>query len=128
MIRNTRQKKVIESVILASGRPLTPNEIHELAVAECTGLGLRTVYRYLKELVSLNRIVGVDFPGQPARYEMADNKGNRAHLVCRKCDRVFPLLGIADPKIEYPKVDGVRIEGHEIVYFGYCEDCAAEGD
>ena len=79
MKRNTRQGEVILSAIKSAGRPLTPLEIHELAVKKMPRLGIATTYRHLRTLSESNQVVGVDYPGQPPRYEWADGQ-DKVHL------------------------------------------------
>ena len=122
MIRNTRQREIILNVMEEAARPLSPMEIHQLAVVQYPKLGLKTVYRHVNDLVENSHIAGVDYPGQPVRYEIVDERGSRPHLICRKCQRVFDLP-IEEPKIEYPELEDFQISGHEVVFFGICKSC-----
>jgi Fur family transcriptional regulator, ferric uptake regulator len=109
-------------VIRSAERPLAPAEIHELALELYPGLGLRTVYRHISDLVSTRQIAGVDYPGQPMRYEWVDHRGSRPHFICRGCQKVFDLP-IEEPVVPYPVLDEFVVEGHEVVYFGHCRKC-----
>ncbi len=114
-------------VINESQRPLTPVEIHELAKEYYPKLGLRTVYRHLKDMIDNAEIAGIDYPGQPVRYEMVDERGSRPHLICRVCKQVFDLP-VEEPEIPYPEMKEFKIEGHEVVYFGRCSSCLSDTD
>ncbi|MBP6351812.1 MAG: transcriptional repressor, partial [Candidatus Obscuribacter sp.] len=48
MERNTQQRKAIVNVIDAEQRPLSVQEILDLATHECPGLGIATVYRNVR--------------------------------------------------------------------------------
>lgn len=122
MIRNTRQRDALMKVIRDAKRPLSPVEIHQLALVYYPKLGMRTVYRYIRDLVKSRKIAGIDYPGQPVRYEVIDERGSRPHLICRFCQKTFDL-SIDEPKLGYPKLDDFVIEGHEVVYFGHCREC-----
>jgi Fur family ferric uptake transcriptional regulator len=122
MIRNTKQREAIMQVIEKAIRPLSPAEIHQLAKVHYPSIGLRTVYRHIKDLVESDEIAGIDYPGQPVRYEVVDNRGSRPHLICRRCGRLFDLP-IEEPDLYYPEMKDFVIEGHEVVYFGYCKHC-----
>jgi Fur family ferric uptake transcriptional regulator len=122
MIRNTRQREVLVRVIREADRPLSPQEIFELALVYYPKLGLRTVYRHIKDLVSSHSIAGIDYPGQPMRYEVVDHRGSRPHFICRRCQKVFDLP-IEEPQVLYPVLDDFCIEGHEVVFFGSCREC-----
>lgn len=125
MIRNTKQREALMKVIRDSDRPLSPTEIHILAVEHYPKLGIRTVYRHIKDLVDSFKIAGIDYPGQPMRYEIVDERGSRPHLICRDCKKVFDLP-VEEPEINYPELGNFVIEGHEVVYFGRCQDCSGK--
>ena len=72
--RNTQQGNIILDVIKKAERPLTPIEIHQKAILKSPRIGIATTYRHLKVLSEGNQVVGVDYPGQPPRYEWADGK------------------------------------------------------
>ncbi|NBD37461.1 MAG: transcriptional repressor [Verrucomicrobia bacterium] len=121
MIRRTRQREAIEEVFQASRRPLAPGEVHEAALPAYPGLGLRTVYRQLKDMVDEGLIVGVDYPGQPLRYEWVSEK-DHAHFICRRCRRVYDLeVDVPDVEITAPR--GFTVMGQETVFYGLCPEC-----
>ncbi len=122
MKRITRQGEVISSVIQAAGRPLTPLEIHQLAVHRIPRLGIATTYRHLKLLTESQLVVGVDYPGQPPRYEWADGK-DKVHFACRACDKLFALEDTAGdtPPAHAPK--GFKVLGFEVMLYGICPEC-----
>ena len=90
MKRNTQQGNLILNVIKSANRPLTPLEIHQRASSSSPRIGIATTYRHLKALAEKNQVVGVDYPGQPPRYEWADGK-DKVHFSCRSCDKLFAL-------------------------------------
>ena len=122
MDRSTRQKRAIEAVLRSHDNPLTPPEIHALALKEVPAIGLATVYRSLKSLTNKGRVVSVEIPGQPPRYERAD-KGHHHHFLCRVCGEVFELEKCLDgiKKMAPPRF---CVEDHEIILYGSCDHCA----
>lgn len=125
MIRRTRQRQVIEQVFHQEGRPLSPNEVFDFASRLLHGLGLRTVYRQLRDMEAGGLIVGVDYPGQPLRYEWVSHR-HRSHFICRACQRVLELdVEIPDATVSLPK--GFVLTGQETVLYGACPDCSAKG-
>ncbi len=122
MIRKTRQRLAIIDTVQTAGRPLSPTEWHEMARQRCPELGIRTVYRTIRELVQLGRIVAVDYPGQPLRYEAVSASGHHPHFICRGCSKVYPLT-LELPELPSGRQQGFLIEGDEVVFFGRCPDC-----
>jgi Fur family ferric uptake transcriptional regulator len=120
--RSTRQKRAIEAVLRNHANPLSPSEILELALKEVPSIGIATVYRALKSLSKDRRVVSVEIPGEPPRYERAD-KGHHHHFLCRTCGEVFDLQTCLDG-IKKMAPPGFRVEDHEIILYGACKDCA----
>lgn len=128
MIRQTRQRLAIEAVFRAESRPLSPSEVHLGAQRLVPGIGLRTVYRQLKDMAKEGAIVGVDYPGQPLRYEWTTS-GHRAHFICHSCGKVY-ALEIEVPDVEVESPEGFLMTGQETVFYGTCPACSgrAAGD
>lgn len=124
MIRRTRQRLAIEEAFQREGRPLTPPEVFEGARRAVPRMGLRTVYRQIKDMAAEGLIVGVDYPGQPLRYEWVQ-QGHHSHFICRRCDRVYDLqIEVPDVRIDAPK--GFSITGQETVFYGVCPSCSSQ--
>lgn len=122
MKRSTRQGDVILEVIRTAGRPLTPLEIHRKAALERPSIGIATTYRHLKSLGENQQVVGVDYPGQPPRYEWADGK-DKVHFACRSCDKLFALEDTTGdiPPANVP--EGFDVQGFEVMLYGSCPEC-----
>jgi Fur family ferric uptake transcriptional regulator len=123
MIRRTRQREAIEAVLRREQRPLTPPEIHLQAARRMPRLGLRTVYRQIRDLTAEGLVVGVDYPGQPLRYEWV-RPGHHAHFICRSCAQVYDLE-IEVPDVPVTPPPGFTVSGQETVFYGICRACSA---
>lgn len=121
MERSTRQRGAIESVLRASGRPLTPPEVQRAAHELAPGLGMATVYRTLKLLIAEGTVRTVDLPGESARFEMA-NITHHHHFHCNRCRRVYDVPGCpGDMRRMAPR--GFKVDGHDLILYGQCPDC-----
>ena len=117
----TKQRNAILEVLQEAKRPLTRAEILSLTRKKMPRLGSSTVDRAIKKFSETFDLVGVDFPGQPRRYELPA-EGEHPHFICRKCNRVYDLEGImALPPLQAPK--GYIVMGGEIIYSGICASC-----
>ena len=128
MIRQTRQRDAIRAALEEAGRPLSPQELHSLASRRLPGLGLRTVYRQIREMVAGGEIVGVDYPGQPLCYEAVTGR-HVAHFICRTCERTFSFdCQVPDVPVESPPQ--FEVTGQETVFYGQgrglCERCGKD--
>lgn len=121
----TRQREAIEEVLQEAGRPLSRDEILVLGRAKLPRLGSATVDRTIRELTANFQLVGMEFPGQPRRYELP-SESEHPHFICRACDRVYDLpLVMRLPKVNVPR--GFQISGGEVIYSGTCPDCSSGG-
>lgn len=96
-------------------------DIHLAAAAGVPGIGLATVYRALKSLISGGEVVTVELPGDTPRYELAHTHHHH-HFHCRTCGGVFEVPGCpGDLSALAPS--GFAVDGHEVVLYGRCEGC-----
>ena len=118
----TRQREAILEVLRESGRPLTRVEILRKGRELVDRLGSATVDRAIREMTYNFCIIGVEFPGQPKRYELPA-ESEHPHFVCRACEQVFDLpIAMELPDIKAPK--GFKVSGGEVIYSGTCPNCS----
>lgn len=121
--RSTRQRTAMRTAIEAAGRPLTPQEILELAQAEVPALGMATVYRNLKSMADAGEIEAVVLPGDAPRYESA-HIAHHHHFQCNACKRVFDVHQCSDD-LNRMAPKGFVVETHALTLYGQCGDCVA---
>lgn len=122
MERNTQQRQAILNAFDKAERPLSIQEILELAQGECPGLGIATIYRNIKALVGDNKLIAVEMPGGVAYYETPGHKHHH-HFSCTSCLKVFDVekCGL---NIKTLVPDGFTLERHEILLYGTCGSCS----
>lgn len=119
--RNTRQKKAIREAFIEANRPLSPEEALTAAQRHYETLGIATIYRNIKSLLTENWLEPVSLPGQATRYEVA-GKAHHHHFHCRKCGRMLELGACAGTVL--PRAPrGFRVSGHELLLYGDCDRC-----
>lgn len=121
MKHNTRQRQAIVNCLNMADGPMSPQEVHEQSLKLVTGIGIATIYRNLKLLVTEGKVRELTFPGENSRFELV-GLGHHHHFLCRVCDRVFCIKGCpGDFNNMIP--NGFVLEEHEIVLYGKCENC-----
>ena len=121
MIRKTAQRRAIRRVLAEAEHPMSPLDILNAARKFVPTLGLATVYRTLKGLVSAEEICYLEMPGSGPFYEKVPETHHH-HFRCRKCSRLYNVEGCPLPKkLAVPK--GFKLEGHHLLLFGTCGDC-----
>ena len=121
--RTTRQFNAIQAAIADAGRPLSIEEIHEIAREAVPTIGLRTIYRVVRQLQADEEIAAVTVPGGADRYEMAAVASrHHHHFHCTECDRIYDVDGCTGGlKKLLPK--GFTLEHHELTLSGRCAAC-----
>lgn len=120
--RRTRQRSVIQRVLLEANRPLSPQDILAAGQTTAPGLGIATVYRTIHTMMTEGSLVAVGIPGEAARYETA-GKEHHHHFQCRECDGVYDIKGCPTDDLTKLAPKGFRLEGHQVVLYGVCPPC-----
>ena len=121
--RNTRQRSAIREAFERADRPLSPQQVLEVAQADVEGLGIATVYRNINALLEEGWLAAVDLPGGATVYERS-GKAHHHHFHCDQCSRVFDLAGCL-PNINRLAGRRFLVARHELVLYGTCADCRA---
>ena len=121
MERDTRQRQAIYKAMVNAGRPLAVNELFILAKSEIAELGIATVYRNLKALQAEKRIIQVDLPGKPPRWELLPEEHHH-HFLCRTCNKLFEVYDCPDD-LQRLLPKGYSLEEHDILLRGQCDAC-----
>ncbi|MDG2021714.1 MAG: transcriptional repressor [Phycisphaerales bacterium] len=122
--RTTKQFEAISKAIESAGRPLSIEEILEIASRTIDTLGQRTVYRVVRNLQDAGKIVSVAVPNASDRYELASVASkHHHHFHCKACDRFFDVAGCPGG-LKKMVPEGFILEHHELTLSGLCAGCA----
>ncbi|PQE02359.1 Fur family transcriptional regulator [Mycolicibacterium parafortuitum] len=128
-LRVTRPRlAVLEAV---SGQPHADTDtIFGTVRAALPDVSRQAVYDVLAALTTVGLVRRIQPTGSVARYESRVGD-NHHHIVCRSCGVIAdvdcavgdaPCLVPSDPTGE---LDGFIVDEAEVVYWGFCPDCAA---
>jgi Fur family transcriptional regulator, ferric uptake regulator len=122
--RAGRGRRAVIEVLARHDCLMTANDI----LAELRGdrIGFATVYRALETLTELGLVRRVDAGIGSAAYEPVDPSGHHHHHVV--CDNCGDVTAFEDDALERTIEElssrlGHRIESHEVVLRGSCQDC-----
>lgn len=127
MTRNTHHKQsVLNALRLLHGRHPTADHVYELVSKDILSLSKATVYRILRQFSERGIVARLHIPGSADRYD--DVTSPHYHLVCDACGKVIDLP-VRFEKTLLPKTDvsGCEITGVELVFRGFCPECATSG-
>ncbi len=117
---------VLEAV---SRRPHATADDLAAAVRDEIGvISRQAVYDALALLADAGLIRRIQPPGSPARFENRTGD-NHHHLICRACGRVTDVdcaVGAA-PCLSPVDSAGFEVDEAEVIYWGRCPECRAQG-
>ena len=122
--RQTKQMQAIREAFVEAARPLSIDELRDLASQTINTLGLRTVYRAVRRLEESGEIASVPVPGSADRYELASVAStHHHHFHCTRCDRYFDIHGCPGG-LKKLVPEGFKMEDHDLTLSGLCAACA----
>ena len=122
MLRDTAQRRAIREVFRREARPLSPGEVLHGGQDSVPSLGIATVYRNIKALMTEGWLKTVQLPGDSARYELSA-RPHHHHFVCKCCNQAFDIEACPSG-VEALAPAGFRVEAHEVTLYGRCPACA----
>ena len=112
-----------------AGRPhVTADGVAEVAELEIGAISRQAVYDALNVLVEKGLIRRIQPVGSPALYENRVDD-NHHHVICRICGRVADVdcaVGVT-PCLTAADDLGYEIDEAEVIYWGRCPACLAQG-
>lgn len=124
--RLTKQRSAMLRAFQAANRPLSPNEVLQLAAGEVPNLGIATVYRNINTMVQDKKLQVRELPGQPARYCLP-REDKPSLFVCEKTNRVFHVDD-KNIKLSVPNLpEEFKVSKYEIIFYGNYEGQEATG-
>ena len=121
MRRTTRQREAVCRVFTESEIPLGPREALHAAQHHVPGMGIATVYRTIRVLLSEGWLIPIELPGRALLYQRSQAPHHH-YFQCRQCVTMVPVECPART-IKRLAPSGFQLEHHEIVLYGLCTNC-----
>jgi len=126
-LRITPGRRVILEVLFEAGKPLSLEEIKDLAAARGARPDYATVFRLMTLLERLHLAHKVNLQRSCSYYELHDPKKHYDHIVCTSCGKVVVIdipcpLGATEAHIA--EHYGFGDLTHSLEFFGRCPECA----
>lgn len=125
-MRITGSRRHILDVLFEADKPLSLQEIQDLADARGGGPDYATVFRMMALLERLGLVHKVNLQRSCSYYELQDPTKHYDHIVCTECGKVVVIdmpcpLGEAERFIANRY--GFRNLTHSLEFFGQCPEC-----
>ena len=122
MPSKTKQRSSILAALKNIDQPVTPSELLNYASINSPGLGIATVYRYLKQLVASAQVRKIEAVGVPPHYEIIYKKDHRHFFVCNVCEKMSAIKRSSND-FKNLLIDGYKIKSCEVIIYGECREC-----
>ncbi|MET0253466.1 MAG: transcriptional repressor [Terrimicrobiaceae bacterium] len=125
-LRITAGRRNILNVLFKSEKPLSIQEIQDLAAAEGSGPDYATVFRMIALLERLHLVHKVNLQRACSYYELDDPSKHYDHIVCTGCGKVVVIdipCPLAEAEQQVAERYGFRDLSHSLEFFGRCPDC-----
>ena len=124
--RNTIQKELVLKAVNSLMCHATADEIYSHIKKDYPSIGKGTVYRNLNILAMEEKILKIEVPGDPDRFDHTIEK--HYHAKCIKCGKIFdvdmePVINL-EGYIKDKK--GIEIVDYDILFKGICKECKEE--
>ena len=122
-LKYSRQREAVLVYLRSTKSHPTAEQIYQEIRKQFPKISLGTVYRNLNLLVDHGEIMQVSCGDGVEHFDAMTEPHN--HFICRHCGRVLDLEFTSDYDMNSAadeKFPG-KIEGHEIYFYGICEDC-----
>ena len=120
-IKPSVQRAAIMAYLMANKTHPTVDEIYSALSPEMPTLSKTTVYNTLALFAERGAIRILTLDEKNARYDI--DISAHAHLICRKCGKVYDLMDLKQEAFQIPVKQGFEIESVEISYNGVCAGC-----
>ena len=125
-MRNSATRNSIYQYLCGTKEHPSAEMIYNDLKGDLPNLSLGTVYRNLKQLEEIGRVIRVTSVDNHERYDA--NCEDHVHFVCERCGRVIDIM---DADINAAKTacnvsGGAKIKHIQIVLNGICESCSEE--
>ena len=124
MHKSSRQRDGISALLTKKNYHPTVDDLYLKIKKDFPNISLGTVYRNLDQLTQMGKIIKIDIPDKPARYD--GNTEDHYHVRCVNCGFIedvwmdFDLRDCVDLNKAIPNFDVLE---YDIGFLGVCEKC-----
>ncbi|MDD2362719.1 MAG: transcriptional repressor [Oscillospiraceae bacterium] len=125
VIRNTKQKKLIFSLLEDAGHPLTAGEVYERAIRLQPSIAKSTVYRNLEAMLSRGEVAHGMLKNGESYYSVVDGHKHLHYMICKSCNNMLdiPKCPLSEMERDIAETSGFLVTDHTMQIYGYCKEC-----
>jgi Fur family ferric uptake transcriptional regulator len=121
-LKQTRQRKQIVELFIATKRHLSAEELHEAARKDGHNIGLATIYRTLNLLADAGLAEQKSFGEGRFVYEVSTPGEHHDHIICLDCGAVIEFENdeIESLQNKVAAAHDMKLSTHRLDLFGHC--------
>lgn len=129
--RRTKQRDIILKVLTDTKSHPTAEWIFNAVRKELSSISLGTVYRNLRHLISIGKVVEYNCQGDTSRFDANINR--HYHVTCCKCKKMIDIEPGYIPKTELDHLKQIKkiveaktsfqINAQCMGFYGTCHEC-----
>jgi Fur family peroxide stress response transcriptional regulator len=117
----THQRLAVYEALCKTTEHPTAEQVHKEVTKRFPMISLGTVYKTLERLHAVGLIKKVNPVKDVGRYEAKAQLHH--HMICEKCQSILDIHELSGT-IPFPEKPGFKITRHQVIFHGYCENCA----
>lgn len=122
-MRNTRQRALVLEAVRSLHNHPTSADVYDAVREKHPSISRATVYRNLNVLTEQGEVLHIPVAGGADRYDFRCDC--HYHAICRECGVVYDVeMPSEDLLSSVRDTHGFHIEGFDIIFTGFCPDCA----
>ncbi|MFC2013231.1 transcriptional repressor [Chloroflexota bacterium] len=127
MTRRSKQRDAILTVVRSMNIHPTADWIYARVKKEIPSISLGTVYRNLKLLQRMGKVVELEFSNDVSRFD--GNLKTHYHFRCECCNCIFDVKETINEDIDkkVARETGFEISRHILEFHGLCRECQVGG-
>lgn len=125
-LKYSRQRKAVLDYLRSTTSHPTAEEIYSFIRQEFPKISLGTIYRNLNLLVDQGEITRLNCGDNVEHFDAVTEA--HIHFICRQCGRIQDLkYDFADDMdSDAQESCSGKIEGHELYFYGTCDQCLSK--
>ncbi|MEK6678396.1 MAG: transcriptional repressor [Nitrospirota bacterium] len=126
-VKVTPQRIAIYKILASKAKHPTINEIYGEIKKDYPSLSLNTIYKTIQLFIELGMVSQFTSREGVIRYEVKLSPHH--HVLCLKCRKIQDVFDscLDELKVSPPLKDGFEIIRHDVIFYGYCNECKQEG-
>lgn len=122
-LKYSKQREALLNILRGVKNHPTADWLYAEIKKDFPNISLATVYRNLNLLAENGEIMRIECGGNAEHYD--GNPKKHYHFICRRCSAIIDISLCSECDINnlVKEKDELKIEDHELFFYGLCKNC-----